>query len=44
MINEIALRDVLIALANQNKGLHMAVSALTDRGGGGARPRQTEIA
>jgi hypothetical protein len=30
MINENALRDVLIALADQNKGLHLAVSKLTD--------------
>ena len=29
MINETALRDVLIALADQNKGLHLAVSNLT---------------
>jgi hypothetical protein len=30
MINENALRDVLIALADQNKDLHLAVSKLTD--------------
>ena len=29
MINETALRDVLIALADQNKNLHLAVSTLT---------------
>ena len=29
MINETALRDVLIALADQNKGLHLTVSNLT---------------
>ena len=30
MINETALRDVLIALADQNKNLHLSVSKLTD--------------
>jgi hypothetical protein len=30
MINETALRDVLIALADQNKSLHVAVSKLAD--------------
>jgi hypothetical protein len=30
MINETALRDVLIALADQNKNLHLAVSTLTN--------------
>ena len=29
MINETALRDVLIALADQNKGLHLTLSNLT---------------
>jgi hypothetical protein len=29
MINEAVLRDVLIALADQNKGLHLNVSNLT---------------
>jgi hypothetical protein len=29
MINEVTLRDVLIALADQNKGLHLAVFELT---------------
>ena len=29
MINETALRDVLIALADQNKGLHLTQSNLT---------------
>ncbi len=29
MINENALRDALIALADQNKNLHLAVSTLT---------------